>query len=127
MYLFITISGKAQADTAVLSDGRTFQKSHVSGIHEMIQIITDQPAPHRHCMCPGVILLMSLHACSTLQIVYSYYYIIPCGIIKLYCRTALHYAVCKKNLPIVDLLLNCDIVTGLFMQDDEGNNPLHKV
>ena len=62
MYLFITISGKAQADTAVLSDGRTFQKSHVAGIHEMIQIITDQPAPHRHCMCPGVILLMSLHA-----------------------------------------------------------------
>ena len=46
---------------------------------------------------------------------------------KLYCRTALHYAVCKKNLHIVDLLLNCDIVTGLFMQDDEGNNPLHKV
>ncbi len=45
----------------------------------------------------------------------------------MYCRTALHLAVCKQNLHIVDLLLDSDGVAALLMQDDEGNNPLHKV
>ena len=126
MYLFITISGKAQTDTAALSDGRTFQKAmlpaYMNPAHLKRQLISRD-----HTLHVSWCNIADELACSILQIVYSYYYIIPCGIIKLYCRTALHYAVCKKNLPIVDLLLNCDIVTGLFMQDDEGNNPLHKV
>ena len=45
----------------------------------------------------------------------------------MYCRTALHLAVCKQNLHIVDLLLDSDGMAALLMQDDEGNNPLHKV
>ena len=49
-----------------------------------------------------------------------------CGI-HMYSRTALHLAVCKKDLHIVDLLIDCDGGASLLMQDYEGNTPLHKV